>query len=778
MNTRAGLVLNAIISISLLMVFYGPVIRAPNTSFFATNGDGLKDYYTTSFFLKYDNSWSHSMVMNYPHGEHVMFTGSQSSLAFPLKFISDNIVDLKPYTVGILNIAMLASIILGSVFLYLLLRHFQLNTLYSIAVAIGITFLSPQLARMGGHFSLSYVFAIPCILYLLAKYHEKPMVWKSLLMGLFMLWAMATHIYMLGFYAFIVLSYWAYRFVNERAALITFKRTLHFSVQFLLPLILFLLVTTLTDQVGDRTAHPWGFLVFRAYPASVLLPVEMPYGRWLHHFADFGHIGWEGHAYVGLVAAIGFFIMIAVSVTRFLRNHHANTFIPAKDHMILNVFFFISLLALLYSFGVPFIFGLDRLVEYIGPLKQMRGIARFSWLFFYVINLLVFYQLWHLKRHMYKRLWFALLLAAVMMLWYDAFYNVRFWSGFVNNEMPAISDVDNQTPINQWYHHINTDEYQAILPLPYFHVGSENIWIEPRGGIDVYSAIVSWKTGLPSMGVFMSRTSISQTISNCVLIWEPYRKPDLLKLMDPNKDILIIAREQELIPEPQQKLILLSEEVYRGNDFNLYRLRVPVLLSYYEGLVDKVYANYLDAELYAHNGYLSTSPQQDFLSQTFSENKTDLYYAESGSMTGVFERGRAFFETEVPGHKPGNEYILSFWVHGVLKDLFLRTNLIVEVMDESGMVYDYHFTDLFRELVTVHGDWGLIERSLSIKSPGDRVRLILHNRLLRNQKYTVDQIMLRAEDTDVYKETEYWLMRNNRYYKTDKTHHLKDFAPL
>ncbi len=766
---RIGLFISIILALGLLLLFYSDPISRPNKTFFATGGDGLKDYYVTNHFLKYDSAYSHSSVMNYPYGEHVMFTGNQPSLSFPVKFISDNIIDISTYSVGIINISMLASILLGVVFLYLLLMHFQLHYFYSALVAIGIVFLSPQIARMGGHFSLSYVFVIPLILYLLARYDQRSTYVKSALLGVLMLWCAGIHVYMLGFYSFMVLCYWAYVIVFPRNNCSFLSNLKHFSLQFLIPLLVFVLYVALTDTIDDRPEYPYGFLVYRAYPESVLLPIDMPYGRFLRHFSDYSHVGWEGRAYVGIVAVLGFLVTTGVFFIKPIRNKSLPLSLIKEQNHLLYLFFGISFLALLYSFGVPFIFGLERMVDYLGPIKQMRGIARFSWVFFYVLNIFVFYQIFHLKRSLNKFVWYGILAVSITFLWYDAITHTAFWSKTVNNTIPAITDTSNVLPQNEWLQYVEIEEYQAILPIPYFHIGSENIWIEPIDRIDEYTALVSWKTGLPSAGVYMSRTSLSQTINLCKLSWEAYRKPQVLKDMHTEKDLLIVAASSKNIPSAQKNILSVSELLYSNEDFDLYRLPYAALVSLFENLHDNTYEQYNKIALHEHGDYHASSPEMNFYVNDFSgkslgDNNMGGYYMIPGNKSLKFQQKKPFIDLTLPGDEDMQEFVVSFWINNVSKDLLLRSVLIIEIQDADGNVYDYITSQLFREVAVVDGDWVMIEKIINVEEAGDKIRCILQNRLLYKDIYTIDQIMIRNADTEIYRVTDSWIMRNNRFY--------------
>lgn len=766
---RIGLFIALFIAIAMMFFFYSAPLRNPNNTFFAIGGDGLKEYYVTTYYLKYDTSFSHSSVMNYPYGEHVMFTGNQTSFSFPAKIVSNHIFDVSDYAVGFINIFMLLSIPLGVVFLYLLLIHFKLNYLYSALVAVGVAFLSPQIARMGGHFSLSYLFVIPLILYLVALFHRRPTIVKSTLLGIVMLWCVGVHVYMLGFYSFIVLCYWCYVVFFKPNNSTVLRNLLHFTLQFLLPLLVFILYTTLTDQVTDRSTYPFGFLVYRAYPESVLLPIDMHYGRFLRQFSHFSYIDWEGRAYVGTAAALGFLIMIGVFVKNRIQRIITPKIMTNNDPELLNVYFWISFLALLYSFGVPFVFGLQGLVDYLGPLKQMRGIARFSWLFYYVLNVFVFYKIWHLKHYLNKYAWYGVLVLSLTILYYDAISHTALWSKIVNNQFPALADRSNSLPDNEWFQYVDNKEYQAILPIPYFHVGSENIWVGPYSRIDVYTAMVAWKTGIPSAGVYMSRTSISQTINLCQLIWEPYRKPQVLNYFNPEQDFLVVALNNITLPPQQEKMLSVSELIYKCQEFSLYRLSYDSLVSLFENPYAKTYHKFEHKQLYEHGSYFSDSQEIDFYINYFPANNseqddTEIYYKFPGSKLLKFHPSALLLEQGLPGNSDNQNFLLSFWIHKANTDLFLRSVLIIEVQDAEGKVYDYLSSQLFRDIAVIDGDWILFEIPFHAKQAGDRIRAVLKNQLLQGNSFTLDQIMIRNADTEVYRVGNLWIMKNNRFY--------------
>ena len=144
--TFTGSLFTLALSVLVLYILFGELLSSPNSVYFAEGGDGLQSYYGTMYHISHDTSYARSGGMNYPYGEMVLFTGNQPVIANTIKFISDNIIDISAYTIGILNILMLSSIVVAALFIFLIFRHFKLPVLLSIDATssyVSISITSP-----------------------------------------------------------------------------------------------------------------------------------------------------------------------------------------------------------------------------------------------------------------------------------------------------------------------------------------------------------------------------------------------------------------------------------------------------------------------------------------------------------------------------------------------------------------------------------------------------------------------------------------------------------
>jgi hypothetical protein len=760
----ASLIVTALFSMIVLSVFYGNLFDKLNRVSFAAGGDGLQSYINMEYHIRYDTTYMRCNSMNYPYGEHVFFTNNQPLLSNTVKFISQNIVDISDYTLGMLNFLMLFFLVITPVILYLIFTDFGIGPVISILASIGITYLSPQIDRFGGHFNLSYVCAIPWMILLLMRFFKKPSILLSLLIALTMLAGALTHFYLYGFFAILMLFFYgAYFIKDDRLFPKKIILVIHLFVQLILPFLI-LQAFYLSDHVTDRPSYPWGFLYYRAYPQSIFLPLSRPYGQFLHKFINTGFIDWEGYAFVGMVAFTGTIIFLLKSARNFVNKKYSQLWqVTSNRH--LNILFWASFAGLLYSFGLPFILGMERLVDLIGPVRQMRGIARFSWIFFYVMNIVTIYWLWNWYKAPGKIIVKALIIiSAILMLFTDAWYNVRNRGKSLENIIPALTDKKLNLPENQWIRRIDLTRYQAMIPLPYFHVGSENIWID--GGCDIVSQsfIAIKNSGLPCMGVMLSRTSVSQTVENVGLMLEPSCSSVKMGRFPSKKPFLLMAARCDLLSEHEKQLITHARWIDSSGVFDIYELPFRAFNDIADSIAALTNEEYRSLKLYDHNGLKSTDSLLTFRFLNFDSLSNASNYAGIGCFQGVAKKENVIFSGKLPLADTAKHYALSCWLNNVNKDLYPRTRVMLTETDLQGTIVfqeSYQVSKLFE---SIDGNWAFINLIFRLKAPENSIKVTIRNKTLRNQPIQVDNLLIRPEITKLYFQAGNKLWKNNRYY--------------
>lgn len=761
-----GFMLTLLLSLTFLIWGYGRLLQYPNSKYFGADGDGLQAYYGAVYHVKHDSAYWRSYGMNHPYGEQVFFTGGQPFVANTIKLVS-NIIDISDYTVAILNLIMLFSIVFSALCIYLIFKHLKVHWLFGAVVAVCIAFLSPQIERMGGHYSLTYQFAIPLFILALLKFYERPSLKRSMAIGLFCFFIAGTHFYFFAFFGLLAAFYWIMFFFSgpKNLARIRFV-SLHFFIQMLLPFLLIQGITFLTDAgVNDRTAYPAGYLIYVSNLDGVFFPPLCNYRYLFEWFRDPVFVGWEGRAYVGVVAVIIMLGIVMVALRNLLNKEFKKIFIVV-EHPLLNTFFWASFIGLLLSFGYPFILeGNQTWLAFAGPLKQFRGIGRFAWPFFYMINIIAFYMIhqWAMERRLFAR--YILLAATAYLFSYDAWRNNEGLEGRFNNGIAELNDRKNQLPENKWLTETNPAEYQAIISLPYFHIGSENGGMHTESEIVRDAFVSSIKTGLPLTSVILSRVSMGQTFRNIAIIKEPYRKLQYLKDLKSKKPFLVIVRPNDL-NEDEKRFLTLCTKVNETPRFQVYKLEAEKL----EKISDKLYVDakqkFDAAKTFAHGDLLSTDSLMTFIHRGFEDTARTTPYEGKGCYEGPLIKYNALYWDTLPNWR-AEEYTVSFWMDRITTDIYPRAVIELACMDSAKHVYMAHYFNPAERLRLIDGGWGLIEAKFWLRERTDifKVTVWTDNYLDEKMLLRADELLIRPSSATIYKKVNsQQITVNNRTY--------------
>ena len=730
---KRGILLTLLLSISVLYLFFGPLMKDPNRVYFSQSGDGLKSNAASVYHVYHDSSLFRSNIQNYPYGEMAFFADCQPMISIPVKMLSQVGIDLRPYLVGIINLSMLLSIVLAAFFIFLIFYEFNVSWWFAAVASVGITLLSPQIGRLGGHFSLSHLMWLPMMMWLLIRFDRNKSYVLSILIGLITFLAAGMHMYFFALFGFLFLFYWVYALFSGNVSLKDYRWILHVFVQLIIPLILVQILTGFNDNVTDRTSHPYGLFAYRAHPATIFLPIQKPYAEILKYIGIKQDYEWEAFAYIGLVSLLGFITGVYQMIIRIRQKQQ---WWKVSDNQMMTVFFWASMASLLLSFSIPFNMGLTFLLDYLGPIKQLRALARFSWLFYYLINILVFIGLFHLMKR--GKLMKLIAVSSLAFLLYDGYLNVRGYAPLLNNRITELEDSANSTFENAWVSLIRPDTYQAVLPLPYFHVGSENVWLESKCDILRQSLIVSLKSGLPSIGVALSRTSISQTYKSleltCIPV-SPFRvKGDLLN----QKPLLLVVDNCNNLNSSEQNIVSHSSFIWKGPKFSLYSLPVAQL----DSIALMGQKAFEEEMLPLWEGKTDTT--QVLFYNGFETNHTELAFAGSGAFTGTMEIWNHPLEVKLRNGLPGDSCELLFWVKGFETDLLARS--IFEFVQKDGdQVVIYKYDQFQHYFCSLKDDWMRVRIPFVLKSANDLILLAVRNQDMKQFQLVLDDLIIRKQ---------------------------------
>ncbi|HET6992665.1 MAG TPA: hypothetical protein VFJ43_15125, partial [Bacteroidia bacterium] len=538
----------------------------------------------------------------------------------------------------------------------------------------------------------------------------------------------------------------------------------HTSIQFVLPVAILETLIRFSDHVTDRTAAPWGYLIFHSNMAGVFFPQDKPYADFVSKFWDHAPVEFEGQAYVGLAAIAGLLAIIGIQLYRLARGRFKLIF-SLTDHKVLNIFFWTSILLLFISFGEPFVDGHENWLFHIGPLRQFRAIGRFNWVFFYVVNVIVVYRLFKVSQRNKFVLAATLFLIPAILL-FDMYYNIKGKQDNLNNRIAELSDVQNQIPEDRWLQNFNPASYQAILPLPFFQSGSENIArLSADQEIVKQSYIVSLKTGLPVFGGVSARASLSQTAKSISLVLNPTSPAAVLNDIHDQRPFLVLVREGTL-DENEERILHLSKPLANSVNYKLYSISPSTLKNIPEQRYESIRTQFDTLKKYPIGPFFSADSEAAVIYNSFDDLNGKPYLGKASlawKLTDLCEMFNSIVNV------PGN-YNCSFWMNHVNEDLYPRLTIEAFSEDETGKVKPYYLlTDALKQIKAFDGNWGLVEFPLDVPAAGMRVHVRVWNKdMPKGTQFEFDEFVLRPQQTTIYRSFGDTIQMNNCFYHSWK----------
>ncbi len=765
-ETKGGLLLLIGIMILILGFKFPKLVSAPNDWVIGDSHDGFRSYAAAYFHVKHDSTYQHYEGMHYPYGDAVGFTDNLPLLSNAVKFISNNVVDISDYTGGAFNLFFLFSILLCSLFLYLIFRYLELPNWYSIPFAIGLTMLSPQMERLLAHYGLAHPFVIPLFIYLSLIFHEKSDVKTSLLIATVLFLISQIHLYLFAVGVLFIAALMGFKtlFRFEKRELVF--NIAHLALQVLLPYLLIQLL--LNDSVDDRPGRPYGFLEYRSYWENVFLPVDFQIGRWINtYIAEIRPMSGEGKAYIGLVAVVFFFKELALHFKSLVRKNTYHTIALEEHRFFLKSMLWAAFALLIFSFGIPFIIsGLEHLPYKLGPIGQFRSIGRFAWIFFYVINIIAFYALYfqikRIKKVSLKIGLFVLILGVVN------FEGITFFFSKIKIDFiphPELRDNFKKED-NPWLDSIDVSDYQAIIPLPHFHQGSENFWRISYGHDMHRSMWAAVQTGLPITGAYLGRTSVGQTINQLEFIAEPYRTPAIFEDLPNDKAFLVFLHKKsfEIVWYRFNHLLYGLAPIYEDDQIILYKMTKADIIRNKNNKRQSAINDFEQLKLYRFGEVFSKNSLQNFVYQNFDDKKASKYYRGNG-FEGIGKNENVIFEGKIPNQKANDRYVFSAWVFA-RKDLYPKTMLTLkEIERESGEELQNKSWMINHDFRSYDQDWALIDTPFELKSANSTIRFSVKNGELGDRPIYFDELQIRLQEAKLFRKFDDELMFNNRFYK-------------
>ncbi len=516
-SPKLWLLITTLFALALTTFTLSHIVTAPWHEMPELGADGGKNIYTYLYQVLYGRGlWFQGM--NYPYGEHIVFTDGQPLLSVALSCLPHRVSMSAALAIMWWLVAL--SYILSVIFCFKILVKFKVAPLLSLCFAGLITVFTPQLIRISGHYALCYACAIPMLFYWTIQYNEGSRLKYCAYIFIMGIFTTFLHPY----YAAVALV-WAgcyalgYFVTMKEALVVKLKHVAPLLVSVLAVFALFGIFMKITDPVTDRPTTPYGILANCTTGKDILCNSQSPVWAFVAKSLKIEAIteGGEGRAYLGLVVIAAFFGSLILGVYKKSKKSLEPTVAAAQGFQ--PVWLFMAAGALIISMGVPFTWHMEWLLDYASVLKQFRTMGRFSWIFYYIITIygsVVIYN------------WYVQLMAANRKIVANAglFVALALWSfeasGYIARTHKKLDigyhayDTFVSTGDMSWeqfllQHNFKKEAFQATLVLPFFEVGSEKLWQCNDGNINAVGVAMGIQAGiqlhLPMLDGMLSRTS-------------------------------------------------------------------------------------------------------------------------------------------------------------------------------------------------------------------------------------------------------------------------------
>ena len=557
-------------SIILTVFLYNDLIANAGALTYGLSGDSIKNYFTLAYYVRYDHG-NLFTGMNYPYGEVVTYTDNQPLLAWILRWCHQY-VDLSNHLIAIQNHLLIWSPSVGAIFMYSIIRKWGVGQWLSIVGAVCIAFLSPQVARFGGHFGMAYVWIIPIgwYIYLKLQDQKKTGLWASLL---------TAYVVMVGLlhpYNAVIVS-----LMSGALAIVSWIRTRDTRLWIistgatLIGILVFLIIQSSIDNQIDRPKLPWGEDTYVAKIKGYLYPQFMPVKGVFDFFSsDAEYSNFESWMYLGLIPILVLIAAFCRLIIRcrllWKRKRMPGINTHWRNH------WWAALLIILLATGIFHDLGLRKLSEFITPIAQFRAPARFGWIVYYFIGVYALYFLHFVSKSISFRgmhaygYFFGFLLGFYWVSEAAMYHKHIYFHGIHRDDIFYHSNTQFSHFLEE--HNISIGDYQASIVLPHVIVGSEGIdrgagaWFL-REGFEI-----AYHHRLPLVSVYMSRLSADHALS-------------LLELLNPefmgkrraadftDQPFLVLADEYENLSPAEKKII--DAATLKGKYRNTYVYHLP-----------------------------------------------------------------------------------------------------------------------------------------------------------------------------------------------------------
>lgn len=732
-----------IVSGLVTLFFFHDVLLHPGSAMLSTDGDASKNYFTFIYHSLYgEGIWFDGM--NYPYGEHIVFTDAQPAFVVPFSILNDYL-HINPLMV--MHLLLVAGFFTAILYVYKILILMNVHQLWALTGAVLVVAMSPQQFKLDGHFTLAYFCVLPIVFYYnLAWYKSGKWAYIVALFFASVIFSFIHLYFALMICLWMVLYSIGYVIFQKVSLHQKFKHLWPVLFAGIVPLLLFSIFMRLTDVVTDRPVYPYGARAHGSVFGDIVTSYLSPLSIWFSKWIDTGTLsgGNEGYAYIGfaplLIILFGFVGWMATLLFR-----KRTQFFTADSNGTI-IWFFIAGGVLLFSSAIIFKKCFVCL-DYASFIRQFRAIGRFSWMFYYIITIVsvaTAYR-WYVSWVNNGKRNFAFLFSVILLLiWMAEAIPFAIKTHKLSSDAVVQYKLYNRIPVSDWKgffseHGYTSDSFRALYVLPYFHIGTEKLGHVPCSyNLTNMAFSTSLQLHLPLMNVMMSRTSWQQAFQLVKVSGGPYTHKKVLQSRD-YRPVLLVHPEQEPLNPDEQYLLSSAQLLGNLHGNNVYALYTADLLKQ-EAISRESYDDVFYDIGPADSCIKYAGPWYVEHYDTGTSTEVLMGKGAARAIDGITDT--VFSDALTPMYDK-QLYEFSAWMLVSNKDYKIG-RFVIYLYDENNNLV-YHTKVLAQESVDNYGLWLRVSKYFEVPATTGKIAVQLVN-IIYPSYLALDELMIRPAD--------------------------------
>jgi hypothetical protein len=319
---------------------------------------------------------------------------------------------------------------------------------------------------------------------------------------------------------------------------------------------------------------------------------------------------------------------------------------------------------------------------------------------------------------------------------------------------------------DHWLNKVDFARFQALMPLPYYHVGSENIWLQVYYPLFQKVESTALQTGVPEMGMNMSRSAIGRMVKSMQFSLLACEPPALLSELPDNRPIaLMIEMSQwEAVQKKCGHLIDKATPVFQNSELKIMALVPDSVRAWSEQAAQRIAAEADAANIDAGGGFRSEKRPLWYTSLNFDSISSSEHVFQ-GKGAGYGNIGDTTWIWKKP--MPKGTYDFSIWTK-VDEDMGMTQDVkFLENSQADGHQIYFRRETLRSEIKTIVNGWALYELRFEVQQDNSILSIFLHKKNA-NAPFWYDELLIKNQEFNLYRREPGWVVRNNYWYKLPK----------